>query len=157
MKREFSLSWNASKQPRKQRKYRAKAPLHIKKKMVSANLSKELHKKYEKKSFPVRKGDTVRIMKGEFKKKTGKIETVNLGTLKVIVEGIYRTKKDGTKVGVHFDPSNLQIKDLNLEDEKRKTALGRKATEKKKASPKQPLKEEKKTETNKSENKEGKK
>ena len=43
-----------------------------------------------------------------------------------IVEGIFRTKKDGSKVGVYLDASNLQIKELNLDDVKRKKALERK-------------------------------
>jgi len=104
--------------------------LHTKHKMMSSNLSKELRKKYEKRNFPLRKGDSIKILRGEFKGKTGKIETVNLKRLRVIIEGIYRTKKDGTKVGVYFNPSNLQIKELNLEDGKRKQALERKAGEK---------------------------
>lgn len=126
MKQKFSPKWIASKQPRKQRKYRANAPLHIRHKMMSANLSKELRKKYSKRSFPVKKQDNVKIMRGEFKNRTGKIESVNLKRLRITIEGIYRTKKDGTKVGVYFNPSNLQIKELNLEDKKRRQALERK-------------------------------
>ena len=42
MKKIFSKHWKSSKQPRKQRKYRAKAPLHIKRKLLNVNLSKEL-------------------------------------------------------------------------------------------------------------------
>jgi len=132
MKQKFSIKWKASKQPRKQRKYRTNAPLHLRRKMMSANLSKELRKKYSKRNFPIRKGDTIRIMRGEFKKRTGKIETVDLKKMRIGIEGIYRTKKDGTKVGVYFNVSNLQIKELNLEDKKRKIALERKATEEKK-------------------------
>jgi len=126
MKKKFSTNWIGSRQPRKQRKYRANAPLHIKRKMISCNLSKELRKKYEKRSFPIRKGDIVKIMRGEFRKKTGKIESVNVKKLRIMIEGIFRTKKDGTKVSVYFNPSNLQIKELNLEDQKRKKALERK-------------------------------
>jgi len=128
MKQEFSVKWKGSKQPRKQRKYKANAPLHVRRKMMSSNFSKELRKKYGKRNFPVRKGDIVRVMKGEFKGKTGKIENVDLKKLRVGIENIYRTKKDGTKVGVYFNTSNLQIKELNLEDAKRKKALERKGT-----------------------------
>lgn len=148
MKQKFSIKWKASKQPRKQRKYRANAPLHLQRKMMSSNLSKELRKKYSKRNFPVHKGDSVRVMKGEFKKKTGKIETVDLSNNRVVIEGIYRTKKDGTKVAVYFNASNLQIKELNLEDSKRKRALERKTTEEKKKEvkvKKLPKEDEKKT------------
>ena len=63
MNKKFSTSWKASKRPGKQRKYSANAPLHLKKKFVSVNLSKELRKKYEKRNIPVKKGDMVKIMK----------------------------------------------------------------------------------------------
>jgi len=131
MKKKFSKQWNKSKQPRKQRKYRANAPLHIRHKMLSANSSKELRKKY-KKSIPLKKGDSVKILRGSFKGKIGKIDFVNLKKLKVKIEGIYRTKKDGTKINILVDPSNLQIKELNLEDKKRIVSLERKNASQKK-------------------------
>ncbi|MEM4230786.1 MAG: 50S ribosomal protein L24 [Candidatus Pacearchaeota archaeon] len=131
MKQEFSKKWKRSKQPRKQRKYRINSPLHIKHKFLSCNLSKELREKYKRRNFPLRKGDSVKIMRGEFKGKTGKISTVNLKKIKVTVEGIQKQKKDGTKVNVYFDPSNLQIIELNLEDKEREKALKRKISEQK--------------------------
>ena len=127
MRKHFSIKWKASKQPRKQRKYRTNAPLHVRRKMMSINLSKELRKKYGKRNFPVRNGDNVMIMRGEFKGKTGKINLVNYKKKIVIIDMIYRTKIDKTKISVKFDPSNLQIKELNLDDKNRKDALERKA------------------------------
>ncbi len=120
MKKEFSKDWKSSKQPRKQRKYLANAPLHIKKKFLSVNLSKELRKKYGKRNIAVRKGDLAKIMRGKFSKKQGKIIKVNLKTAKVIIEGIQIKKQDGSKVNVKLQPSNLQIIELNVEDKKRK-------------------------------------
>jgi large subunit ribosomal protein L24 len=131
MKQKFSASWTGSKQPRKQRKFRANAPLHLRRKMISVSLSKNLREKHDKRNFPVRKGDNVSIMRGEFKGKSGKIESVNMKKMKVVIDGIYRTKKDGSKVAVMFEPSNLQIKELVLEDKKRKVSLERKASVKK--------------------------
>ena len=119
MKKKFSKNWKSSKQPRKQRKYLVNAPLHIRKKFVSVNLSKELRKKYGKRNSSVRKEDIVKIMKGKFKNKQGKITEVNLKTSKVIVEGIQIKKQDGSKVNIKLQPSNLQIIELNLEDKKR--------------------------------------
>ena len=46
MKQKFSTKWNSSRQPRKQRKYLANAPLHLKRVLLSANLSKDLRKRY---------------------------------------------------------------------------------------------------------------
>jgi large subunit ribosomal protein L24 len=125
MKQKFSKHWRASKQPRKQRKYRANAPMHLRHKALSANLSKELKTKHKRKNIPIRKGDNVKVMRGEFKKKTGKISVVNLTKMKVAIEGIQKQKKDGTKVNVYFNPSNLQITELNLDDKERNSAIKR--------------------------------
>jgi large subunit ribosomal protein L24 len=132
MEKEFSNKWTGSRQPRKQRKYLANAPIHIRHKLLSAHLSKELKKKYGKRNFPIRKGDSVKVMRGEYKKKTGKIESVNMRKLKVLLEGVYKSKKDGTKIKVYFMPSNLLITELNLDDKKRLEAINRKFTTAKK-------------------------
>jgi len=99
---------------------------------MSVNLSKELRKKYGKRNFPAIKGDEIRIMRGEFKNRISKITDVDLKNMKIIIDGIYRTKKDGTKIQVEFEPSNLQIKNLELNDKKRKLALERKSSPEKK-------------------------
>lgn len=130
MKQKFSTKWIGSKQPRKQRKYRANAPTHIRHKLMSANLSKDLRKKYGKRNVPLRKDDEVKIMVGEFKGKTGKVDGINNSKLKISIAGITRVKKDGSKIGVWFNPSNVQIKELHLEDKQRVKLLERKATEK---------------------------
>jgi len=119
MRKEFSKAWKGSKQPRKQRKYLAKAPLHIKRKLLSVNLSKDLRKKYGKRNIVVRKGDNVKVMTGKFKGKTGKITQVFTKISKVIMEGIQVKKQDGSKANIKLRPSNLQIIELNLEDKKR--------------------------------------
>lgn len=126
MKKTFSKHWKASKQPRKQRKYLARAPIHIKRKLFSAHLSKELRKKHQRRSFTLRKGDTVKITRGSFKGKTGKIASLDSRRRKVSIEGIQRAKRDGTKVNIFFDSSNLQIQELNLEDKERIKSIERK-------------------------------
>lgn len=126
MKKEFSKKWIGSRQTRKQRKYRANAHLKLKHKMLSANLSKELRKKYGRRSFTLKKGDKVKIMKGEFKGKVGKVDLVSIKNLKVSIEGMQITKKEGTKINVKFYPSNLQIQELNIEDKNRIASLTKK-------------------------------
>ena len=121
----WSKKWKSSKQPRKQRKYVYHAPLHIRHKFLSTHLSKELRKKYNRRSFPVRNGDEVEIMKGKFKKKAGKISRVDSNKIKVYIEGITRKKVDGSEVQVPIHPSNLKIINLNLDDKKRLKALTR--------------------------------
>lgn len=128
MKKDFSTSWKSSVQRRKQHKYLAKAPLHTRHKFLSANLSKELRKKYSKRNLPLKTGDEVLVMRGAFKKKKAKVSSVNLKSLKIYIEGLQRSKRDGTKVNVPFHASVLQIQTLNLEDKERLNALNKKAS-----------------------------
>ena len=126
MKINFSNLWKRSKQTRKQRKFRYNAPLHTKHKFLSAHLSKELIEKHKIKSIPVRKGDQVKILRGQFKNHMGNIEKVFLKKSKVYVEGAELIKKDGSKVFYPIHPSNLLITILNLEDKERQKILERK-------------------------------
>ncbi|MFH0868472.1 MAG: 50S ribosomal protein L24 [Candidatus Woesearchaeota archaeon] len=126
MKTKFSRSWVKSKQPRKQRKYRYNAPLHIKQKFVSSHLSKELRNKHNKRNMNLRKGDVVKIARGQFRNKTGKIEEVDLKKTLVYVSGIEITKRDGTKTRYPIHPSNLIITEMNIDDKKRNKILVRK-------------------------------
>ena len=128
METQFSKTWNKSTQVRKQRKYRYSAPLHIKQKFMRVHLSTELKKKHQTRNVQVRKGDKVRVLRGQFKKKEGKVDLVDLKKEKVFITGIEKTKKDGTKVQMSFTPSNLLIIDLNLEDKIRKQKLTEKKT-----------------------------
>lgn len=123
MKSEFSASWKASKQPRKQRKYSANAPLHIKGRSLSANLAKPLREKHGLRSFRLRKGDKVKILRGQFKGKEGKIEDVDVKKLRVFVSKIEISKKDGSKARVPLRPSNLQILEFDRSDKKRVARL----------------------------------
>lgn len=123
--KKFSKSWKSSKKPGKQRKYLYSAPLHIRKNFLSANLSKELRKKYSTRSLPLRKGDKVKVMRGQFKKHTGSIVDVDRKNIKVYIDGCQVVKKDGTKVNVPIHPSNLQVIELNLDDKKRRKILER--------------------------------
>lgn len=122
----FSTSWKKSKKPGKQRKYRKSAPGHIRHKFVKAHLSKDLRKKYGKRNLTLKKGDAVKVMRGGFKNHQGKIEKIDMKSSDIFVSGVESTKKDGTKVKVALDPSNLMIVELNLEDKLRQKAIERK-------------------------------
>ena len=106
-------------QARKQRKYVHNAPKHIRHKLVSANLSKDLRKEYGIRSLPVRKGDTVKVMTGTYKGKTGKVTKISLAQIFAHVEGVEQTRADGTKALYPVHPSNLQITKLDTSDKKR--------------------------------------
>jgi large subunit ribosomal protein L24 len=123
MEKKFSTSWKASKRPSKQRNYRKNAPLHIKHKFLGTHLSKELRQKYHKRSIEVVVGDKVKIMRGQFKKREGKVEKTDIKKSVVYITGIELTKKDGSKTLYPVNPSNLMITELNLNDKKRKETL----------------------------------
>jgi len=127
----FSFKWKSSTRASKQRKYRTLAPSHVKHEMVSAHLSKELRKRYSRRNFPVRKGDTVEVEKGSFKGKKGKILEVDTRRKMAYVDGMMITKKDGSKVNVPITISNFTLTELNLEDKKRLGAVERKIRSKK--------------------------
>ena len=126
MKKKFSSSWKSSKQPKKQRKYRYNAPLHTKQKFIHIHLSKELRKKHKTRRLGPKKGDKVKVLRGQFKKHTGNIERIDLKKTKVYVSGIDITKKDGTKTTYPIDPSNIILTELNLDDKIRQKIIERK-------------------------------
>ena len=126
MKTTFSTSWKSSKQPRKQRKYVYHAPKHIRNKLVSATLSKTLKEKYNKKNVPLRKGDKVKVLRGQFKGKAGEVSEVNLSKLRAYITNVEIIKKDGTKVPYPIHPSKLMITELKVADKKRKKLLEKK-------------------------------
>lgn len=115
-----------SKQPRKQRKFRYQAPLHIRHKLMSVNLSPELREEYERRSLPVRKGDTVKVLRGDFRDHEGKVEGVDLKRYRVMIEGLNVQKPDGNQVYHPVHPSNLMIIEMDLDDEERNEILERK-------------------------------
>lgn len=120
MKSQFSNTWNSSVQPRKQRKFRYNAPMNVKRKFLTVNLVKELREKHGARNAKIRKGDRVKVLRGNFKSKTGVVDKVDLGNLKVFVAGIELSKKDGSKAKVPLNPTNLQITELKLDDKERK-------------------------------------
>jgi large subunit ribosomal protein L24 len=156
MKKDWSPKWIGSSQPRKQRKYRYNAPLHARRKFLSAHLSKELRERYGKRSIPLRKGDGVVVMKGGFRGFTGNIDRIDMSMSKVYIDGVKRKKVDGSETMVPIDPSNVMITKLTLEDKMRQAVFERAAPrsqkpvtgekqkpekEPKKARPKKPAKE----------------
>ncbi|MDQ7033234.1 MAG: 50S ribosomal protein L24 [Desulfonauticus sp.] len=114
--------------PSKQRKRLYQAPDHIRHKLMAAPLSPGLKASHNVKSLPVRKGDTVRIMRGDHKGFEGKITRVDRKNYRIYVEGLTREKVDGTTIFVPIHPSKVMITKLNLDDKWRKKVLERKKT-----------------------------
>jgi large subunit ribosomal protein L24 len=115
-----------TKNPGKQRKMLFNAPAHIRHKLMAAPLSPELLAQRGVKTLPVRKGDTVRIVRGDHKGFEGKVSRVDLKHFRVYLEGLTREKVDGTAVFVALHPSKVMIRSLSLDDKVRKAVLDRK-------------------------------
>lgn len=126
MKTKFANVWKRSIQPRKQRKYRANLPNHLKQKLMRAPLSKELRKKYNKRSLTLRVGDTIKVATGQFKGIMGKIDIIDYNKNKIKLTGAELVKSNGQLVKYPIDPSNVTIITPDLSDKKRKEILERK-------------------------------
>jgi len=131
--------------PKKQRKRLHQAPLHERYRRFAAHLSPELKGSHNTGSVPVRTGDTVRVMRGDYRGLEGKVTGVDRKNYRVFVEGVTREKVDGTSTPVPIHPSKVMITRLNLDDKWRKEALNRKGASKKAELPEE--KEEPKTST----------
>ncbi len=127
--------------PSKQRKMLYQAPDHMRHRLVAAHLSPELRATHIVKSFPVRSGDTIRVMRGDHKGFEGKITRMDLKKYRIYVEGLTREKVDGTTVFVPVHPSKVMVTRLNLDDKWRKKILERRQKAQKK--PKEPAKKPK--------------
>ncbi len=114
---------NNSVQARKQRKALYSAALHQQQKFMHVHLSPELRKKHGRRNVQLRKGDKVKILRGNFKKKEAAIEKIDLKRGKIYLTGIETIKKDGSKVAYPLKASNLMIITLDLSDKKRKAKL----------------------------------
>jgi large subunit ribosomal protein L24 len=99
------------------------ATFQTRSKQVASPLSKELHKKYGKRSVRVIEGDNVKILRGEFKGVDGKISKISTQKNSVAIEGVKKEKTKGDKFDVYIHTSNLVVTSLNTEDKWRISRL----------------------------------
>ena len=112
----WSREWNSSTNPSKQRKYRDNAPMHVKDKLVSANLGQTLRDELGTRSLPVKIGDRAKVMRGDDKGAEGIISNIDREEEKIYINNLERQKTDGTVKEKALRPSNIQLQALNLED-----------------------------------------
>jgi large subunit ribosomal protein L24 len=92
------------------------ATLQTRSKQMGSSLSKDLQKKYGKKSARVVEGDSVTILRGEFKGVDGKVSKISTQKTSVAIEGVKKEKTKGDKFDVYIHTSNLVITSLNSSD-----------------------------------------
>ncbi|NHJ49431.1 MAG: 50S ribosomal protein L24 [Asgard group archaeon] len=115
-----------TKQPSKKRKQMYTAPLHQRRKKLTAPLVSSLAEKEGIKQLVIRKGDTIRIRTGSFKGIEGEVSKVDYKTMRLIVEGITFEKSDGSAQHFPVQACNCEIIKLkNMKDRRRKAIVDR--------------------------------
>jgi len=99
------------------------ASKHLLSKQLGSHLAKDLKEKHHCKSIRVIEGDSVKVLRGEFKGIEGKVTRVSTEKRGIAIEGIKREKLKGGNVDIFIHPSNVVITSLNLEDKWRQNRL----------------------------------
>lgn len=98
-----------SKQPRKKRLEAYTAPLHKKRKGLHIHFSKDLRKRYKHRSGLAKKGDKVKVLRGEFMKREAKIVEASLAEGKIFLEGVVAKRQGGKEMPAAIEPSNCML------------------------------------------------
>lgn len=113
--------------PSNSRRRRYQAPNHIRRKFISAPLSPSLRAEHGTRSMPVVIDDTVSITKGDRKLSEGRVLRVDTKKSKIYIEGVTRTRMDGSTVQIPIRSENVMITRLNLNDQWRRSILERRS------------------------------
>ena len=100
--------------------------------MIASHLSSkylEDAKRYYPRSASVRKGDTVKVVRGSLAGHVGKVEAVDTSSMRITVDGATVSKADGTQIAAKIHPSNVVIEKLDLSDTIRKKKFDQLAQE----------------------------
>jgi len=112
-----------STKPSKQRAALYNTHANRRRRILSASLSTELKTSQGRNSYPVRKGDTVKILRGDFAGIEGKITKIDTKRQRLFVEGVSREKVAGTSSNVSVHSSKVMITKLNLDDKWRADSI----------------------------------
>jgi len=102
-------------------------------KQICAALSKDLRKKYPRRSARIMIDDTVKVIRGEYKGLTGKVAKISTESNSIAIEGNKKEKLKGEKVDVYIHSTNTIITSLNTDDKWRIKILEKKSKSKIKA------------------------
>eukprot|EP01135_Chromosphaera_perkinsii_P002391 Nk52_evm45s222 gene=Nk52_evmTU45s222 len=121
----MKFNTDVSSSRRKCRKAHFSAPSHIRRKLMSAPLSRDLRTKYDVRSMPVHRDDEVSVVRGHYKGQSGKVVSCYRKKWVLHIERIQKDKANGGTSYVGIDPSKVEITKLKL-DKDRKGILERK-------------------------------
>ncbi|XP_076041668.1 ribosomal protein L26 [Oratosquilla oratoria] len=123
----MKLNKSVTSSRRKNRARHFQAPSHVRRRLMSAPLSKELRQKYNVRSIPIRKDDEVQVVRGHYKgQQVGKVVSVYRKKFCIYIERIQREKANGASVYVGIHPSKVCVVKLKLNKD-RKNILERRA------------------------------
>jgi len=100
--------------------------------MIAAHLAEDLMLRYKRRAIPVVRGDTVKVMRGSYKGRIGKVRKVDVKKQRIEIEGVTITKVDGKSVPYPVHASNVMIVKLNLTDPWRRRKLEERLSEEEK-------------------------
>merc|ERR1712219_100965 len=104
------------------------APSHIRRRLMSAPLSKDLRQKYGVRSMPIRKDDEVQVLRGHYKgQQVGKVVQCYRKKFVVYIERIQREKANGATVYVGIHPSKVSIVKLKMDKNRKQIVESRAA------------------------------
>jgi len=96
-------------------------------KQICATLSKDLRKKYPRRSARIMVDDTVKVIRGEYKGLTGKVAKISTESNSIAIEGNKKEKLKGEKIDVYIHSTNTIITSLNTDDKWRLKILEKKS------------------------------
>ncbi len=99
------------------------APHHVRHRLLNAHVSYQIMQRYGIRSLAVRKGDVVRVMRGNYRGMEGKVSKVDMQKLRISIEGILMSKTDKKQIPAWIHPSKVEIVKLDMSDKKRKEKL----------------------------------
>ncbi|KAJ1565794.1 60S ribosomal protein L26B [Cladochytrium tenue] len=100
------------------RKAHFTAPSSVRRKIMSATLSKELRDKYNCRSIPIRRDDEVEIIRGTHKGRVGKVTSVYRRRWVIYVDKVVKDKANGSSAPVGIDPSKVKVVTLKLDKDR---------------------------------------
>ncbi|MCI4329495.1 MAG: 50S ribosomal protein L24 [Thermoplasmata archaeon] len=114
-----------SRQPRRQRKAMYTADHQERRRRMSVPLSRELRARYGRRSLPVRKGDTVRVLSGSYSTvgEERRVAQVNRRDYRLTLDNVTTKTADAKLKPLPIRPSHLVLTKLNLSDPWRRRIL----------------------------------
>ena len=99
-------------------------------KQICAPISKDLRKKYSRRSARIMLDDTVKVIRGEYKGITGKVSKISTDSNSIAIEGNKKEKLKGDKIDIYIHTTNVIITTLNTDDKWRLKILEKKSKSK---------------------------